>query len=726
MQGSAPPPTAQGSFAKTPFPHLLVYALERALNGTFELHLPGTGGGADSVATILVVGGVPAKIRTTEQVHCLGDVMVELGLVSAEAVKASLERMAESPRLQGQILKELGAIDDARLEAGVRGQLDRKIEHLFTLPSETVFSYFDGVDALARYGGPPTPIDPLPALWRGVRQTPAWEHVDATLRRVGAAAVRIAANAQLDRFQFTRVEAGALELLSQRPMRVVDLANAKVVGPSVAQLLVYVLVITKQVDLVETNSMKPAAAPPTSAPSPNATNKLPAFAPGSREAPASGQAFARVQLQAKPIQRSPLIIEEAPVARSASDGRIASPLPQAIPLEAAMQAQANAQQQAAQIEQTLNPAIPGAPPAPVISGMEPIGEVPGGMVEAMPQEIGGGLGGLNLDIGAMISTTIGGSSMPPPVSDAFGVPPPPPSAPGSSRDAAAAQGGQSSGALSSSPMPAAQLTSEQTGLKQKILERAAQISSQDYFQMLGLERDANAEAVQKAFFGLAKVWHPDRLPPALVDVKDACSKVFTHLTEAQATLTDSERRTEYMTLLKDGGATPDDQAKIHAILDAATEFQKAEILLKRNDTAQAFELAKKAYALDPEQADYLAMVTWLESQRPEFAGREKTLEKIAVLDTCIRMNANSERAYFWRGMLYKRIEENGKAIKDFKKAGELNPRNLDAMREVRLHNIRGGQSKPPPGGGSGGGGRPSQKPPQPETLGGLFGKLFKK
>ena len=65
-------------------------------------------------------------------------------------------------------------------------------------------------------------------------------------------------------------------------------------------------------------------------------------------------------------------------------------------------------------------------------------------------------------------------------------------------------------------------------------------------------------------------------------------------------------------------------------------------------------------------------------------------------------------------------------MKDFKKASELNPRNLDALREVRLHNIRGGQSKPPPGGGGGGGGRPGGKPPQPETLGGLFGKLFKK
>jgi tetratricopeptide (TPR) repeat protein len=776
MQNPPTLPTAQGSFAKTPFPHLLVYALERALTGTFELHV-----GAQSVATMLFVQGVPAKLRTTEGVHFLGDVMAELGIISPEALRASQDRMAESPRLQGQILLEIGAIDEARLEAGVRAQLDRKLEHLFGLPADTVFSYYDGIDALQRYGGPPTPIDPFPALWRGVRQAPAWEHVDATLRRVGSSAVRIGPNAHLDRFQFTRVEGGALDLLRQRPMRVVDLANSKVIGPSVAQLLVYVLVITKQVDLVETPSMRapaqaaqaaPQAAPLNAAvpPSPGSTGRfnVGTGAPGAPGAPgglASGQAFARVQLQAKPIQRAPLIVEEGPVARSASDGRIASPLPQAIPLPTnagdPSSPYAPSATSAAQAYHGMNPAIPGAPPAPVILGMPPVGP------DAYPQgqgemnvsiSDGPGGGGLGLDIGAMISTTIQ-SSMPPPLQSpdpaagpgqGYAPPPPPSSSPlltSSSMMSSSASAPQpsapppgpppSSPSVSAPPPPASEpqvpaqnLTSEQSSLKQKILERALQISSQDYFQMLGLARDATPEMVQKAFFGLAKVWHPDRLPPALVDVKDACSKVFTHLTEAQATLTDAERRTEYMTLLKDGGATPDDQAKIQAILEAATEFQKAEIFMKRNDTAQAHEMARKAYALDPEQSEYLAMVTWLDAQKPEWVGREKTLEKVAVLDKCIKLNANSERAYFWRGMLYKRIDETSKAMKDFKKAAELNPRNLDAMREVRLHNIRGGQSKPPPGNSSSSSSgstssRSSQKPPA-ETLGGLFGKLFKK
>ena len=245
--------------------------------------------------------------------------------------------------------------------------------------------------------------------------------------------------------------------------------------------------------------------------------------------------------------------------------------------------------------------------------------------------------------------------------------------------------------------------------------------------MLGVDKDATPEACQKAFFTLAKVWHPDRLPPALIDVKDACSKVFTHITEAHATLTDPKKRQDYMTLMKDGGATPDDQAKIQTILEAATEFQKAEILMKRNPAdPQVFDLVKRACALDPEQVDYMALYTWLESQLPQWQSKEKTTEKIHVLDKCIQKNPNCERAYFYRAMLYKRNDEGKKAIADFKKVADMNPRNLDATREVRLYNMRGGSKAPPAPGGAPAAGTSRKPPPQPETLGGLFGKLFKK
>jgi tetratricopeptide (TPR) repeat protein len=682
MQDPLPAPTATGSFAKTPFPHLLVYALERRLSGTFELSR-----GALPLATFLVVQGCPAKVRTNEPIHFLGNVMLELGMITPEQLRASLDRMQASPRLQGQILLEMGAIDQARLEAGLRAQVERKIEHLFGLSMETTFSYYDGIDLLQSYGGPPSPIDPFPVLWRGVRESPAWEHVDATLRRVGNALVRASATAQLERFAFTPQEMQAVEMLRHRPVRMVDVAS--VLGPSVGQLLMYLLMIMKQVDLVDASAVQPNAAP-ARAPSP----------------PSSGrQAFARVQLQRQVSGHRPGMIVEEVVSSKANDARASSPgMPAPTsafgPPTSAFGPPTGAFAPSAPSSQ---PAVAAAPVAPV--------------VEAPPPMTADGA----LDIGAMISQTIQQSALPPPIVS----PAPPASSAPPAPSAPSAPPATSEVAPSSSPSPpssGAKLTAEQVTLKTKILERAEQITSQNYFQMLGLERDASIEAVQKAFFSLAKVWHPDRLPPALADVKDACSKVFSHLTEAHATLTDPAKRKDYMQLLKEGGATPQDQAKIQAVLEAATEFQKAEFLLKRNQNdPQAYEIVKRCVALDPDQADYMATLAWLDAQKPEWLSREKTLEKIAVLDRCIKKNDNCERAYFYRGMLYKRIDEPNKALKDFKKVAELNPRNLDAMREVRLHNIRGGASKPPPGMG----GRTSKAPPA-DTLGGLFGKLFKK
>lgn len=636
MQSPLPAPTATGAFTKTPFCHLLVYALERRLTGTFELSHDGI-----ATATLLVMNGCPAKVRTSAPIHHLGTVMAELGLIRPADLQTSLARMQESPRLQGQILLEMGATDPVRLDAGLRSQVERKVEHLFSLPNASSFAYYDGLDLLRRYGGPPTPIDPFPVLWRGVRDAPTWEHVDATLRRVGAAFLRASATAELDRFAFNGHELEAIELIRQRSARVLDVAS--ILGPGLGQVLVYFLVIMKQVELLD--------------------------APAAAQAP-SGQAFARVQLQ-RQASRTPLVVEEHVAASGANDERASSP------------------------GMNVASAFAKAPPSAFTA--------PGA-----PHE---------LDIGSLISQTIQRSSLPPSLPDMA-----PPNVPTSSSapraDSTPPPSG--SGSIHADPSSSRPLTAEQAAIRAKILERAEQITSQDYFQMLGLEHDATPEEVQKTFFGLAKAWHPDRLPPALADVKDACSKVFTHLTAAHATLMDSTKRQDYMTLLKDGGATPEDQEKIQAILEAATEFQKAEILLKRSQSdPQAYEIVKRCASLDPEQADYVATLAWLDAQRPEWFSREKTLEKVTLLDRCIQKSPSCERAYFYRGMLYKRIDEPVKALKDFKAAAELNPRNLDAMREVRLHNIRGGASRPPPGA------RSNSNPP-PETLGGLFGKLFKK
>jgi tetratricopeptide (TPR) repeat protein len=275
-----------------------------------------------------------------------------------------------------------------------------------------------------------------------------------------------------------------------------------------------------------------------------------------------------------------------------------------------------------------------------------------------------------------------------------------------------------------------QPTAQQLQRKAEIEARLKSIKSEDYFQMLGVPHEATSEQIQAAFLGLAKTWHPDRLPAPLHDVRAACATIFSHMSEAQQTLMDPARRQQYMLLLKDGGATPDEQEQVQAVLEAATNFQKAEFFLRRGDVKEAEALCRKAHEADPAPAEYLAMLAWLEAMKPENQGPKPTAERIAMLDAAITTNPRLERAYFYRGMLYKRLGNQHAAARDFREAADLNPRNLDAVREVRLFEMRRSRGSIPPAapresrppGRAGNTQRPSAQPGRES----IFGKLFKK
>jgi hypothetical protein len=75
-------------------------------------------------------------------------------------------------------------------------------------------------------------------------------------------------------------------------------------------------------------------------------------------------------------------------------------------------------------------------------------------------------------------------------------------------------------------------------------------------------------------------------------------------------------------------------------------------------------------------------------------------------------------------MLYKRLRRDDKAVRDFRRAFELNPRNIDAQREVRIFEMRRG-SIPSPGAAKKTG-KDEKKTGKEDEKNGLFGRLFKK
>jgi curved DNA-binding protein CbpA len=282
---------------------------------------------------------------------------------------------------------------------------------------------------------------------------------------------------------------------------------------------------------------------------------------------------------------------------------------------------------------------------------------------------------------------------------------------------------------SPTPSPVAAAGPKDTdAFRREIAERLGS-TKQSYYQVLGVPDDAPSEAIASAFFQLAKRFHPDRLGAGFEDVREQATRLFARMTEAHQVLSDATRRAEYDELVKHGEGAAEEQEEVLRVVRAATSFQKAQVLLKRSNLAAAEAEARQALADDPEQADHVALVAWIDASKPN-ADLEAVLK---VLNGCVKREEVNLRARWYRGQILKRLGQVRRAVEDFRYIVERDPRHVDAQRELRLHdmtrtgrNLGGNKTTHPPAGDSIRPRRTSSNPPPPPEKGGFFGKFFKK
>jgi curved DNA-binding protein CbpA len=260
----------------------------------------------------------------------------------------------------------------------------------------------------------------------------------------------------------------------------------------------------------------------------------------------------------------------------------------------------------------------------------------------------------------------------------------------------------------------------------------------DHFEVLGISRDLATTGIQEVYLRLAKSFHPDRLPQELSDLKPQATKVFSRIVEAHQTLSDPTKRKTYVDSLKGGGGEDSEEEKVRRILRAAGSFQKAEVLLKKRMLAAAELEANRALEDDPDQPDYLALYAWIQSSKPDSEARLPELLK--MLTDAVTRNPASEKNRYYRVQIYKRLGKIDEAVADCRQIVDKNPHHVDALREIRLWEMRRSPQKVPAGSKTTAGARPAigkspSKPPsspptgakRSESPGGsLFGRLFKR
>ena len=217
-----PSPAAGGTFAKTPLLHLLVYALEKKLAGTIDIVSPD-----HRVASVLFVGGEPAKAHVSEPVSQLGEVLVELGFMTAEVLDRALAEL-EDARSAGvlallrRVPADEGLWTRSGVEAGVREQMPgasatwrrcrpRRPTHITT--GSTPCGHRGGFAARCRPAA-----DALDAAPERAPQA----HVEAALARVADSGPPHREDGGPLRLGLGAAERAAIELLRVRPLTVAE------------------------------------------------------------------------------------------------------------------------------------------------------------------------------------------------------------------------------------------------------------------------------------------------------------------------------------------------------------------------------------------------------------------------------------------------------------------------------------------------------------------------
>ncbi|MDD5306292.1 MAG: DnaJ domain-containing protein [Deltaproteobacteria bacterium] len=241
------------------------------------------------------------------------------------------------------------------------------------------------------------------------------------------------------------------------------------------------------------------------------------------------------------------------------------------------------------------------------------------------------------------------------------------------------------------PVPVAaeeSLSAEALAFRRAVQDKAAAIASQNYFEMLGVSTTASYEDVRKAYFHLAKEFHPDRaVGPERQDLRDILDYIFSNLAEANATLVDADAREGYERSLGEGKkGSPEgesaDEAEVRTILEAENTFQKALVLLRRGQIGEAKELVNKARELAPKEAEYLATQLYIEAQeRPLDAKVDDLIDR---LRTALDDSPRSASIHLFMGQLLKRSGRPAEAKSHFQAVLDVNPNNIEAARAIHL------------------------------------------
>lgn len=237
-------------------------------------------------------------------------------------------------------------------------------------------------------------------------------------------------------------------------------------------------------------------------------------------------------------------------------------------------------------------------------------------------------------------------------------------------------------------MPEAQSTNSPDVIE-LVREKRALLASDDHWALLGVPEGAAPEAVRAAYFGLARVLHPDAVARQdLGDLKDAAAQVFKRIAEAYQVLSDRRRRAEYEARRAAGGSSSDPRMPRDTQSEARIFYHKGTLLMQRRSFGEAEACFRRAVELDKTTVKYQTALGWAVMQNTQLPVSNRMDEARRWFQAALEAAPTEPDAHYYMSLYWKSIGDAKNQRRELQECIDLNGRHVDAMREMRLLTMR--------------------------------------
>jgi tetratricopeptide (TPR) repeat protein len=276
MSPPASQPVAQGTLDRYPLPKLLFFLYRKRLTGSLTLAVAG-----EPNTIIYFRDGTPVMALLPQGAEFLGRILLETNVITQDAYDEALRAMASSGRRQGEILRDMGAIDEEQLTQALKRQLRRKLSSLFGLTAGA-FEIFASDHQYGRAEeAAQMRVHPRRIIYEGIRHRYDDRRLAAEAPGLERQPMRLKVDAAraLDRYGFDEQDLRLVARLSERPWTLAELVAATGCDHTVAWMILYALEVTEVLDVGPAATAPDAARTPAPATQPALTVPAAVLAP---------------------------------------------------------------------------------------------------------------------------------------------------------------------------------------------------------------------------------------------------------------------------------------------------------------------------------------------------------------------------------------------------------------------------------------------------------------